>query len=159
MPRVFVTVAFCLALASLASAGEAPALDRIAELLGAALAPGTALSVATIDPALPAACVLRQVSPSRPLLASGRMALRLEGRGCPRWIWADLQLRTPPALPAAPAPVAGSRVRVLVRVGALSVEEDGRLVPCTRNRTCAVVSSGKHLEGQLENGILVVESP
>jgi hypothetical protein len=160
--RSFTAVAVAVALLGVGAprtlAADAPTLDRIATLLGDSIPAGASLSVATIVPDLPAACDLRQASPARPLVSSGRIALRLEGRGCPKWIWADVQLRTPRA-PAGPAgPAVGTRVRILVRVGSLVVEEVGRLVPCSRGLACAVVPSGKHVEGRLEDGTLVVET-
>jgi hypothetical protein len=155
---VAIAVAICGAFAPPTLAADAPTLDRIATLLGDSIPAGASLSVATIVPNLPAACDLRQASPARPLVASGRIALRLEGRGCPRWIWADIELRTPRAPVGPSGPAVGSRVRILVRVGSLVVEEVGRLVPCSRGVACAVVPSGKHVEGRLEAGTLVVEA-
>jgi hypothetical protein len=35
----------------------------------------------------------------------------------------------------------------------------GRLVPCSRGVACAVVPTGKHVEGRLEDGTLIVETP
>jgi hypothetical protein len=54
---------------------------------------------------------------------------------------------------------AGEAVKVLVQSGALAVETSGRLVNCGRDRTCAVLASGKHVEGRLADGRLVVEIP
>jgi hypothetical protein len=156
---VAVAVVISGAFAPRTLAADAPTLDRIANLLGDSIPTGASVSIATIVPNLPSSCDLRQASPARPLVASGRIALRLEGRGCPRWIWADVQLRTPRA-PAGPSgPAVGTRVRILVRVGSLVVEEAGRLVPCSRGLACAVVPSGKHVEGRLEDGTLLVETP
>ena len=52
---------------------------------------------------------------------------------------------------------AGDPVKVLVLSGALVVEAQGRIVGCGRDRTCAVLASGKHVEGRLQGGRLVVE--
>jgi hypothetical protein len=54
---------------------------------------------------------------------------------------------------------AGDSVKVLVQAGALVVETSGRLVACGRDRTCAVLASGKHVEGRLTDGRLLVEMP
>jgi hypothetical protein len=64
-----------------------------------------------------------------------------------------------PAPVPPPGPRAGTPVKIVVRVGALSVEQLGRIVPCTRDAICAVLPSGKHVEGRLEDGRLVVELP
>jgi hypothetical protein len=52
---------------------------------------------------------------------------------------------------------AGDTVKVLVQSGALVVETSGRIVGCGHDRTCAVLASGKHVEGRLQDGHLVVE--
>ena len=52
----------------------------------------------------------------------------------------------------------GSTVKVLVKAGALQIIQSGRVVPCGRGRTCAVMPSGKHLEGEMVNGRLIVEA-
>jgi hypothetical protein len=155
--RISIAFALWVALAPRAQAGDSEMLDRIGKLLGDSAPAGTSLWVATTAPKLSSGCDLRQASPARPLVASGRIALRLEGRGCPGWIWADVQIRAPRVPPSNPAAAAGSRVRILVQVGSLMVEEVGRLVPCSRGLVCAVVPSGKHVEGRLDNGTLVVE--
>jgi hypothetical protein len=53
---------------------------------------------------------------------------------------------------------AGS-IKIVVRSGPLAIETSGRLVACGRGRTCAVLPSGKHVEGQLVDGRLIVEVP
>jgi hypothetical protein len=53
----------------------------------------------------------------------------------------------------------GATLKVLVRSGTLVIATTGRLVPCGRGRTCAVLASGKHMEGQLADGRLVVDVP
>jgi hypothetical protein len=52
---------------------------------------------------------------------------------------------------------AGDSVKVLVQSGALAVETQGRIVACGRDKTCAVLASGKHVEGRLVEGRLMVE--
>ncbi|HXU83348.1 MAG TPA: hypothetical protein VN914_18275 [Polyangia bacterium] len=54
---------------------------------------------------------------------------------------------------------AGDTVKVLVTSGALAIETSGRLVNCGRDKTCAVLASGKHVEGRLSDGRLLVEIP
>jgi hypothetical protein len=46
-----------------------------------------------------------------------------------------------------------------MRAGALSVEQSGRAVPCPRGRACAVLPSGRRVEGRLEDGRILVELP
>ncbi|MDX2022245.1 MAG: hypothetical protein SF187_18560 [Deltaproteobacteria bacterium] len=54
---------------------------------------------------------------------------------------------------------AGQQVRVSVRLGSLQVEQIGRLVSCGAEQTCAVLPSGKRVEGQMEDDRLVVMVP
>ena len=56
-------------------------------------------------------------------------------------------------------PSAGSQVRVSIRMGALSVEQVGRLVECGNTHVCAVLPSGKRVEGALQDDRLVVMVP
>jgi hypothetical protein len=56
-------------------------------------------------------------------------------------------------------PAPGGPVVVVIRAGALSVEQSGRAVPCVRGRVCAVLPSGRRVEGRLEDGRLLVEVP
>jgi flagella basal body P-ring formation protein FlgA len=56
-------------------------------------------------------------------------------------------------------PAAGLPIRVVVRSGALAITQTGRVVSCGRGRTCAVLPSGKHVEGTLANDVLEVELP
>ncbi len=53
----------------------------------------------------------------------------------------------------------GDVVRVMVVSGALVVEQTGRGIPCARGRSCAVLASGKQVEGELIDGRLVVQAP
>jgi flagella basal body P-ring formation protein FlgA len=52
---------------------------------------------------------------------------------------------------------AGDAVKVVVTSGSLAIETSGRIVACGRDRTCAVLPTGKHVEGRLMDGRLVVE--
>ena len=51
----------------------------------------------------------------------------------------------------------GGKIGIELRDGALRVATEGRVVPCGRGRSCAVLQSGKHVEGQVQNGILLVQ--
>jgi hypothetical protein len=56
---------------------------------------GARLDVVGLEPALPSSCQLEEVTPQAPISTSGRVAVRLSGRGCPPWVWARLELRAP----------------------------------------------------------------
>jgi flagella basal body P-ring formation protein FlgA len=56
-------------------------------------------------------------------------------------------------------PRPGEPVAVVVRVGAIEAEQPGRAVACARGRACALLPSGRRVEGVLDGGRLVVESP
>jgi hypothetical protein len=53
----------------------------------------------------------------------------------------------------------GEAVKVVLVSGGLAVEQTGRAVPCARNHTCAVLPSGKHVDGALVEGRLMVQLP
>ena len=53
----------------------------------------------------------------------------------------------------------GERVKVRVVTGALQVEQAGQIVACGPDRTCAVLPSGRHVEGQFSEGVLLVVAP
>ena len=56
--------------------------------------------------------------------------------------------------------VAGDPINILVVSGVLAVEAHGRRIPCGQSRACAVLASGKHLEGRMDDsGRLIVEVP
>jgi flagella basal body P-ring formation protein FlgA len=63
----------------------------------------------------------------------------------------------PAHLRVGPAP--GEPLPVVVRLGGLTVEQPGRAVACGRGRACAVLPSGRRVEGALEAGRLIVEVP
>jgi hypothetical protein len=50
----------------------------------------------------------------------------------------------------------GSKVAVALVDGALRIDTSGRVVPCSRGKSCAVLESGKHVEGDFTGGVLVV---
>jgi flagella basal body P-ring formation protein FlgA len=56
-------------------------------------------------------------------------------------------------------PRAGQPVKVLIVSGALAIEQMGRAVPCGRENACAVLPSGKHVEGTFAEGRLMVRMP
>ncbi len=56
-------------------------------------------------------------------------------------------------------PGAGSTIKVVVRAGSLGVTQSGRAVPCGRGRACAILPTGKHVEGIMQGGMLVVDLP
>jgi hypothetical protein len=56
-------------------------------------------------------------------------------------------------------PESGAAVTVVLRLGALSVEQPGRAVPCRRGRACALLPSGRRVEGRFLYGRLLVEAP
>ncbi|MES1206114.1 MAG: hypothetical protein ABUS79_09275 [Pseudomonadota bacterium] len=154
------TFVFALVLLGAMPPAGAPAgrAARIGELLAPTLPGGARLTALAIEPPLPASCAPVRVRPARPLVASGRVALRLEGAGCPGWTWAQVRIQRDDPAPAASLP-AGTPVRIVARVGSLTVAEVGRIVPCVRDAVCAVTPAGKHVEGRLEGGALVVEVP
>ncbi len=56
-------------------------------------------------------------------------------------------------------PAPGEPVVVVLRSGALSVEQSGRAVPCPRGRACALLPSGRRVEGRHVEGRILVEVP
>jgi hypothetical protein len=90
------------------------------------------------------------------LLLGGAPGATAAGRAPAR----PANLPTPAPVPAPPpGPRAGTSVRIVVRTGALTVEQLGRIVPCSRDAVCAVLPSGRHVEGRLEDGRLIVDLP
>jgi hypothetical protein len=53
----------------------------------------------------------------------------------------------------------GDPVKVVIVAGAMSIEQTGRAVACARNHNCAVLPSGRHVDGALVAGRLLVEMP
>ena len=53
----------------------------------------------------------------------------------------------------------GAVLKVGVVSGARMIVHTGRGTPCARGRSCAVLASGKQVEGELVDGRLVVETP
>ncbi|HVR61599.1 MAG TPA: SAF domain-containing protein [Polyangia bacterium] len=48
---------------------------------------------------------------------------------------------------------------VLMTTNGLAIEQSGHAVPCVRGRSCAVLPSGKHVEGDLIDGRILVTLP
>ena len=53
----------------------------------------------------------------------------------------------------------GEAVKVIVMSGSLAIELQGRAVSCGVGRTCALLPSGRHVEGHWEDGRLLVDVP
>ncbi len=57
-------------------------------------------------------------------------------------------------------PLPGEPIAVVIRIGGgLEISQDGRATPCTRGHACAVLPGGRRVEGRLEDGHLLLESP
>jgi hypothetical protein len=56
-------------------------------------------------------------------------------------------------------PAPGAPVAVVLRSGLIAVETTGRAVPCPRGRACALLPSGRRVEGRLDAGRILVEPP
>jgi hypothetical protein len=159
----------------------------------------------------PSGCRGTGASVPRPIDGSGRIAVRVSGRGCSGWGWVDLQVwaetqvttrsvrageklasastvvereirpgRVPfiasaDAVASRSLPVGcaieptdvsktslglGDSIKVVFLSGAVAIEAQGRRSQCLRGRDCAILPSGKHVEGHVdEGGRLVVEVP
>jgi hypothetical protein len=215
------TAAFISSLLAAAPAARpAPAASPVAPVVQAALERALAVPEARVEDAVLAAggagaCQATEADVPRAIEGSGRVAVRVAGRGprgggCGAWLWVDLRVVAPVAVAtralrageplagatvteqrelraghaparlddglvaaraiaagqvieadAASVPTArpGDTVKVVVVAGALTVEQPGRAVPCARGRSCAVLRSGRHVEGDLIDGRLVVEAP
>lgn len=97
------------------------------------------------------ATVEREVLPGRPPLSAlpeGAAAARALQAGVPL----DEALLRLGARP-------GETVAVLWRTGALSVEQQARAIACRRGRACALLPSGRRVEGVWHDGRIVLGSP
>jgi hypothetical protein len=201
-----------LVLAGLASSHgvPGPVVAAVEQALGL---PGR-VEVASFDARLPVQCRLQRAEVGKPILGSGRVAVRLTGEqgghACAGWAWAEVRVlgqvlvttralragepvadavttserevrqgRRPltdatgmiatRALPAGAivegehAQVAtgrpGADVKVMVKSGDLVIEAKGRSVACGRGRACAVLPSGRQVEGRFAGESLWVELP
>jgi hypothetical protein len=94
---------------------------------------------------------LREVAPGRrPLseLPEGALATRPLAAGA---------LLEPGALRAGPVP--GERVTVVVAAGTLRVERQARALPCRAGHACALLPTGRRVEGAWHGGRILLESP
>ena len=54
----------------------------------------------------------------------------------------------------------GDSLKIIFVSGAVAIETQGRRSNCLRGRDCAILSSGRHVEGHLDDaGRLIVEVP
>ncbi len=104
------------------------------------------------EPVSPAAIASEmEVLPGRQPLASvppGAVASRAIAAGAPI---------EPGALRLGPAP--GEPVAVVLRVGDVQVEQTGRALPCPRGRACALLPSGRRVEGAFDGTRIHLEQP
>jgi hypothetical protein len=56
-------------------------------------------------------------------------------------------------------PLPGEPITVVIRAGALEISQAGRALPCARGRCGALLPGGRRVEGKLEHGQLVLETP
>jgi hypothetical protein len=56
-------------------------------------------------------------------------------------------------------PLPGEPITVVVRAGSVELAAAARAVGCARGKACAVLPSGRRVEGRLEAGRLVLETP
>jgi hypothetical protein len=202
-------------LAFLAVSAAAPtATDILPSEVGESLRQALVVPGARIVPLSwsgPRHCAIRSASVSRPIDGSGRVAVKVSGRGCSGWgwaqieVWADTAVTTrivrpgealssavvvtereihPGRAPFVPGPgdvalrflpagttlgaesvgrsavAVGDGVKVVFLSGSVAIETQGRRTTCLRGRDCAVLRSGKHVEGALDgSGRLIVEVP
>ncbi len=55
-----------------------------------------------------------------------------------------------------PRPRPGQRVHVVLSAGPIRIEDEGRIVPCGREKVCARLSTGRRVEGRLVSGGVLV---
>jgi len=204
-----------LLIALLAASGAVPTAREIlpgevSDSLARALVVPSARIVAVRWTA-PSGCRVESATVQRPIDGSGRFPVRISGRGCSGWGWAEVQVwaetsvttrvvragetlassstiverevrpgRLPYIVPAdavasrslamgsaidasdvsRTSVILGDAVKVVFVSGAVAIEAQGRRSNCLRGRDCAILSSGKHVEGRFdESGRLIVEVP
>lgn len=91
----------------------------------------------------------------REILPGRQPATALEGATAERSVGPGQMIEAEMARPPGLHP--GESVKVVLVAGALSVEQTGRAVACARNHNCAVLPNGKHVDGTLMDGRLLVE--
>ncbi len=204
---VALLVALLAASPAYAPGGQAPPDEVNRALARALVVPEARLVVERFT--APANCRVTGASVPRPIDGSGRVGVKVSGRGCTAWAWADVQVwaatsvttrvvRTGERLGSAsrviereirpgqvpfivgadalasrtlplgnliqPDDVSrtgttlGDQVKVVFISGAVAIETQGRRSGCLRGRDCAVLASGRHVEGHMdEAGRLIVE--
>jgi len=98
-----------------------------------------------VEPAVAEVVRGRRMLTSLPPGATAARALR------PGTFLAEADLRT--------GPRPGDPVTVLVRSGAVELSLAARAVPCTRDRACALLPSGRRVEGRWAGDRIEVETP
>ena len=63
-----------------------------------------------------------------------------------RWLPAGRMIEAGQLRAAGPTP--GKPIKIVIKSGSLVIEQDGSVVPCVRDRACAVLPSGRRLEGR-----------
>lgn len=96
-------------------------------------------------------------SAEREILPGRQPATTLDGATAERSVGPGQMIEAEMARPPGLHP--GEPVKVVLVAGALSIEQTGRAVACARNHNCAVLPNGKHVDGTLMNGRLLVEMP
>lgn len=156
------------ALRPVGTSGRAALRVRGRDASGAACEGFAWARVRVLAPALVATRALRSgeplagaVAPAEAEVLPGRAILAVlpEGAMADRPIAAGAALE-PSAIRAGPRP--GEPVAVIVRAGALALEQTARAAACPRrapDRGCAILPSGKRVEGVLAHGRIVVEVP
>jgi hypothetical protein len=204
-----------LLLAFLAASGAQPtARESLPGEVSESLARALVVPGARIVPLRftgPAGCHVASATVPRPIDGSGRVAVKVSGRGCSGWAWVELQVWAETSITTrlvragemlgaasrlvereirsgsvpfiAPADAVASRtlpmgiaiqpgdvsrtsvalgdsVKVIFVAGAVAIETQGRRSNCLRGRDCAILPSGRHVEGHIdETGRLIVEVP
>lgn len=121
--------------------------------------------VRVLAPALVALRAVRRGEPLAGAVAPGEaevVAGRAAVAALPPGALADRALRAGAPIDAGAiraGPLPGQPVAVVIRAGAVTLEQTGRAVACPRDRACAVLPSGRRVEGVLDGGRLLVEAP
>jgi hypothetical protein len=190
-------------------AGESLPGEVSESLARALVVPGSRLVLVRFT--APAGCRVSSASVPRPIDGSGRVAVKVSGRGCNGWGWAEVEVWAETSVttrvvragePLAPASkviereirpgqvpfvvgadavasrilplgnviqpgdvsrtsaVLGDQIKVVFIAGSVAIETQGRRSGCLRGRDCAILASGRHVEGHMDEvGRLIVEVP
>jgi len=96
------------------------------------------------------------VAPAEREILPGRQpATALDGATAERSVGPGQMIEAEMARPPGLHP--GESVKVVLIAGGLSIEQMGRAVGCARNHNCAVLPNGKHVDGTLTDGRLLVQ--